>query len=103
MTYYNRVSDVELSVLDFGDFNDGMAWGGIIHDGVVYVLCSEGVGYNLSEKTEAAIQQGWGTTLGQVAGEITLVEKGQTNLKDLIRQFGDRLEQNFNLWNAKLS
>lgn len=103
MTHYDRSSDVILSVLDFGPYNEWMRWGGIIHHGDLYVINSEGVGYNLSTKMNPEIETGWGDTYFNIWEKVVQAEKGQVNLKDLIRQFGDRLENNFSLWNTRLS
>lgn len=98
-----KASGIDLSVMEFGDYSDGMRWGGIEHKGKVYLICSEGVGYDVSARTEDEVLKGWGKSRAQIIADIRQGENGFIELEKLIRQFGDRLEVNYSLWLNRLS
>jgi hypothetical protein len=96
-------------------------WGYRAHGDKQYVVCSEGVGYEVTETEDEPWQvplymsrpnaDGTGHLLGitpswtqQLTGREVrqyLLDE-QIDLADLIRQFGARLEQNFWIWFREL-
>lgn len=83
-------------------------------DGTRYVICSEGVGWvvsdtenvdiDLYDKTEGGFNIVPNLTANLSTTEIDEFPVTETvDLADFIRTFGDRLEQNFRTWHANLT
>jgi hypothetical protein len=87
-------------------------WAYTEHDGRHFVICNEGVGYEVSmdepwevplysrRKGFVSILPSW--TVPLTPGEIAPMAGEEIDLADLIRSFGARLEQNFWIWFREL-
>lgn len=76
------------------EYSDGLAWAGIVIGDHVFVICTEGVGWDLSIMTEEKQKAFFGTSLETVRAQI---RNGQNHvfLRDFVREFGARLETNY--------
>ena len=87
------------------ELKDGLSplYGTIDSNGRVHVLCSEGVGWTITDKPFTTDFAGdW--TMQQIADLLTDgSERKVIDLADFIREFGFRLENNFHLWYAQLA
>lgn len=75
------------------------------YDRDTVVICSEGVGYAAVERGLILIPTGDGSGGIQVSGSVlqSLKTGEQVDLADHVRTFGDRLENNFDLWHYRLN
>jgi len=86
------------------------------HKGTTYVICSEGVGWEVSEAEplELSVYVEYGPSTMTIVPSFTLtlspsqvaeyLPKGDdVDLADFIRAFGGRLEENFRIWERTLS
>jgi hypothetical protein len=75
------------------------------YDRDTVVICSEGVGYGVEERGLVLIPTGDGNGGICVSGSVlqSLKTGEQIDLADHIRTFGDRLENNFDLWHYRLN
>jgi hypothetical protein len=92
-------------------------WGWKEHGGTQFVVCCEGVGYEVSEDEpwEVPLYPSWSSGQGKLMGitptwtqplfgtELqSYVTEEEIDLADLVRRFGQRLEQNFWIWFQQL-
>lgn len=81
-------------------------WVGAVIEGMgttnVYVICTEGVGYDITSWSQEEIFNEFGLTFEQIKAQINNGDFGFRDLETFIRQFGARLESNFWQWNSKL-
>jgi hypothetical protein len=76
------------------EYSDGMAWAGIVIGDHVFVICTEGVGWDLSIMTEEKQRAFFGTSIETVRAQL---RNGPNSvlLRDFVREFGSRLEVNY--------
>ena len=88
-------------------------WGVAEKDGKLYVVCNEGVGYEVTDEEPLVVD-----LYRRAEGSMTIFPTMQANLApddvrrfttdeeidlaDLVRTFGQRLEDNFGLWYSVL-
>lgn len=99
---------------------DNMGYGyGLGADGKHYVVCTEGVGWEVSEDKNFAMDcyVEWETADGKLQMSMmptfrltfTLAEvlsartEETVDLADFVRKFGDRLEVNFSIWHNRIA
>jgi hypothetical protein len=69
-----------------------------------YVICSEGVGWLVSDDEPLYVDTMAGEVVVILADVLTAARQGaDVDLADFVRSFGDRLECNFYLWHRKLN
>ena len=91
-----RTSTIRLTVIEGIDpINaDFMAWAGIVIGEHIFVLCTEGVGWDLSNYDEEKAEAFFGIKRHAVRDMIRFGTK-TVMLKDFVREFGSRLESNY--------
>lgn len=74
--------------------------GAFAPDGTLYVVCTEGVGWKPDDKFPGKDRT---YTYDEIAELVRDTDHHETvQLEDWVRQFGARLENNFNLWHRTL-
>lgn len=84
------------------------------HDGVLYVICNEGVGWTVTEdsplevdlygKSEDSFSMLPNLTATLSVDDVrTLITEEEVDLADHVRSFGSRLESNFAMWYRRLA
>lgn len=75
------------------------------YDRDTILICSEGVGWECNERGLILVPTGDGDGGIYVSGTVLQKLKNgkQVDLADHVRTFGDRLENNFDLWHSRLT
>ena len=108
MTSTDReTTGIDLSVIVFRNdshFGSGfMSWAGGVFEGHIVLVCSEGVSYDVTNLTDERCKELFGMTPVQIREKLLEGNEGFTTPEELIRQFGSRLESNFDqfVWYVK--
>jgi len=91
-----RTSHIRLTVIEGIDpiKSDFMAWAGIVIGEHTYVLCTEGVGWDLSTMTPEKRFDFFGIEYSALRDMIRFGTE-TVMLRDFVREFGSRLEVNY--------
>lgn len=91
-----KPSALTLSLLEIdAAHNDFMSWAGIRAGAQFYVVCTEGVAYNITDYSDEKLDQYFGQTFAELASAIDDQTYGTVKPEDFIRTFGSRLESNY--------